>query len=128
MSPNSTIPTQFPSCAAAGSNHQFQYDAEGRLVATAGYRYEYNALGQRVSKDNSAFKPQTLYLHDRAGNQVAELSASLVVQHVNVYSGTHLIGTLNQSTNTIYYAYSDWLGTKRYETNGSGTYSNSWAS
>jgi len=113
-------------CAAAGSNHQFTYDAEGRLVATAGMKYEYNALGQRVSKDNSSGVPQSLYLHDGSGNQIAELNASFVVQHVNVYSGSHLIGTLKGGA--VYYAYSDWLGTKRYETNGSGAYSNSWAS
>ena len=111
-------------CAAAGSNHQFTYDAEGRLVATAGMKYEYNALGQRVSKDNSSGVPQSLYLHDGSGNQIAELNASFVVQHVNVYSGSHLIGTLKGGA--VYHAYSDWLGTKRYETNGSGAYSNSW--
>ena len=65
------------SCPAPGSNHQFTYDAEGRLVATTGYRYEYDAAGQRVAKDNSSGAVTSLYLRDGAGNQIAELNASL---------------------------------------------------
>ena len=116
------------SCPAPGSNHQFTYDAEGRLVATTGYRYEYDAAGQRVAKDNSSGAVTSLYLRDGAGNQIAELNASLAAQHVNVYSGSHLIGTLDQTSGGVYYAYSDWLGTKRYEASGAGAYANSWAS
>jgi RHS repeat-associated protein len=56
------------------------------------------------------------------------LNAALVVQHVNVYSGKHLVGTWNPASGTVYYAYSDWLGTKRYEADGGGNYVNSWAS
>ena len=116
------------SCTAAGSNHLYTYDAEGRVIATAGYVYEYDASGVRVSKDSSSGTPQNLYLHDLSGNQIAELNASLTPQHVNVYSGSHLIGTLNPANGTVYYAYSDWLGTKRYEADSSGTYTNSWTS
>jgi RHS repeat-associated protein len=114
-------------CPASGSTHQYKYDAEGRLIATAGYIYEYSAGEVRKSKDNASGTPTTLYLNDGSGNQIAELNASLVVQHVNVYSGKHLVGTLTPSTGQIYYAYSDWLGTKRYEADGSGTYINSWS-
>jgi len=113
-------------CASAGSNHLYKYDAEGRLIATAGMTYEYDASGTRRSKDNSAGTPTTSYLHDGDGNQIAELNASRVVQHVNVYSGKHLIGTWNPATSKVYYAYSDWLGTKRYEADNTGTYLNSW--
>lgn len=98
------------------------------MIATAGTQYEYNATGERVSKDNSSGVPQTLYLHDGDGNQIAELNAALTVQHVNVYSGKHLVGTWNPASGKVYYAYSDWLGTKRYEADGGGTYVNSWAS
>jgi RHS repeat-associated protein len=115
-------------CPAPGSQHLYTYDAEGRLIATGGTQYEYNAAGERVSKDNAAGAPQTLYLHDGDGNQIAELNAALVVQHVNVYSGKHLVGTWNPATGQVYYAYSDWLGTKRYEADGGGNYVNSWAS
>lgn len=115
-------------CAAAGSNHQYTYDAEGRLIAVAGYKYEYNADGTRVSKDNSSGMPTTLYLSDREGNQIAELNSSLAVQHVNVYSGKHLVGTYNPSASKVYYAYTDWMGTKRYEADSGGVYVNSWSS
>ena len=112
------------------------------MIATAGTQYEYNATGERVSKDNASGVPQTLYLHDGDGNQIAELNAALTVQHVNVYSGKHLVGTWNPASGKVYYAYSDWLpgspttglrrwgglGTKRYEADGAGTYVNSWAS
>ncbi|MGA3161340.1 MAG: hypothetical protein ABSC77_08985 [Terracidiphilus sp.] len=60
-----------------------------------------------MSKDNAAGAPQTLYLHDGDGNQIAELNAALAVQHVNVYSGKHLVGTWNQASGMVYYAYSD---------------------
>jgi len=106
----------------------YTYDAEGRLIATAGTEYEYNANGERVSKDNAAGAPQTLYLHDGDGNQIAELNAALAPQHVNVYSGKHLVGTWNPASGKVYYAYADWLGTKRYEADGAGAYVNSWAS
>ena len=73
---------------------------------------------------------------------MTELNASRAVQHVNVFSGPHLIGTWNPAAGKVYYAYSDWLpphgrrpvhggpelGTKRYEADGSGTYVNSWTS
>jgi hypothetical protein len=128
----------------SGSQHLYTYDAEGRLIATAGIQYEYNAGGERVSKDNAAGAPQTLYLHNGDGNQIAELNAAFAVQHVNVYSGKHLAGTWNPATGKVYYAYSDWLpgspttrgegtglrrwgglGTKRYEADGAGNYVNS---
>jgi RHS repeat-associated protein len=115
-------------CTAAGSNHLYTYDAEGRLIATASYKYEYSAEGTRISKDNSSGIPATLYLHDGDGNQIAELNASLAVQHVNVYSGKHLVGTYNPSTSKVYYAYTDWMGTKRYEADSGGAYVNSWSS
>jgi len=116
------------SCAAAGSNHLYTYDAEGRLIATAGYVYEYSAAGERVSKDNSSGTPTTFYLSDGSGNQIAELNASLVVQHINVFSGKRLVGTYTPSSGKLYYAYSDWIDTKRYETDSSGTFVNSWTS
>ena len=59
---------------------------------------------------------------------MTELNASRAVQHVNVFSGQHLIGTWNPAAGKVYYAYSDWLGTKRYEADGAGTYVNSWTS
>ncbi|MGB8259956.1 MAG: hypothetical protein WCE75_06380, partial [Terracidiphilus sp.] len=108
------------SCPAPGSSHLYTYDAEGRMISANGMPYEYNANGERVSKDNASGVPQTVYLHDASGNQVAELNASLVVQHANVYSGSHLVGTLNSTNGKVYYAYSDWLGTKRYEADGAG--------
>lgn len=35
---------------------------------------------------------------------------------------------MNYPSGNTYYSYSDWLGTKRYETDSSGAYTNSWAS
>ena len=46
-------------CPSSGQ-HLYTYDAEGRLIATAGTQYEYNAGGERVSKDNAVGAPQTL--------------------------------------------------------------------
>jgi hypothetical protein len=117
-----------PFIPAPGGGHLYTYDAEGRLIATAGNQYEYSATGERVAKDNFSGVPQSMYLHDGSGNQIAELNALLAVQHVNVYSGSHLIGTPNPSAGAVYYAYSDWLGTKRYEADNNGNYMNSWAS
>ena len=87
--------------------------------------YEYNAMGERVARDTAGV-PQALFLHDGVGNQIAELNAARQPQHVNVYAGSHLIGTLQ--SDGVHYAYSDWLGTKRYETGPQGGAVNSWAS
>ena len=99
--------------------------AEGRLIATTGVTYEYNAMGERVARDTAGV-PQALFLHDGVGNQIAELNAARQPQHVNVYAGSHLIGTLQ--SDGVHYAYSDWLGTKRYEAGPQGGAVNSWAS
>ena len=59
---------------------------------------------------------------------MTDCNASRALQHVNVFSGQHLVGTWNPAAGKVYYAYSDWLGTQRYEADGSGTNVNSWTS
>jgi hypothetical protein len=42
-----------------------------------------------------------------APGQLVELNAALAVQHVNVYSGKHLVGTWNPASGKVYYAYAE---------------------
>ena len=109
-----------------GGNHQYAYDAEGRLTSTAGVQYVYDAEGLRAAKENSSGTPTNLYLHDQAGQQLAEIGGLNNLLHTNLYANGGLVGTYGGGT--IHYAYSDWLGTKRYQTDASGNYQSSWTS
>jgi RHS repeat-associated protein len=110
-------------CAAS---HQYVYDGEGRIATTAGVTYVYDAEGKRAAK-LSGTTLSAAYLYDAGGDQVAELNGSYSVVHANVFLGSLLSATWTPSGG-VSYEYADLLGTKRYQTNSTGIYQNSWGS
>jgi RHS repeat-associated protein len=112
-------------------NNIYVYDIQGRLCAvqTGGNGgsvtgYLYNADGQRVAKGamSSLSCPTTAasfslvisqYLLGQGGEQVTELDGTGAWVHTNVWAGGRLLSTYQGSE--LYYALTDWLGTKRVE-------------
>jgi RHS repeat-associated protein len=112
------------------SNTGFTYDNAGNLTADGTYTYAWNALnqltsaggvtytydgdGRRVKKSNG-----TLYWYGPGGSVLAEtdLSANLVREFV--YFNGHRIAR-RDSAGSIYYFFSDHLGTARVMTSATG--------
>jgi RHS repeat-associated protein len=110
-----------------GTN-SYLYDAEGRLCAvknSAGAMtgYIYDAAGTRVARgslntfscnfSSNGYATTTSWVLDLAGEQVTEYSVSSGWVHSNAFEGGKLLATY-EGANT-YFAFNDWLGTKRVE-------------
>jgi RHS repeat-associated protein len=112
------------------SNTGFAYDNAGNLTADGTYSYAWNALnqltsaggvtytydgdGRRVKKANG-----TLYWYGPGGSVLAEtdLSGNLIREFV-YFNGERI--ARRDSTGSIYYFFSDHLGTARVMTNATG--------
>ena len=127
---------------ADGAN-QYAYDDEGRVCAVqqsiSGLMiytgYLYNAEGHRVAKGSltsfscnmepdsnglptNGFAPMTESVLGQGGEQVTELDGLGNWQHSNVYASGRLLATYD--ANGPHFQLSDWLGTRRAQTNAAG--------
>jgi RHS repeat-associated protein len=109
-------------------------------------QYLYNAEGQRVAKGTitpvtvnghptlscditvNGFTLTNQYLLGPSGEQVTELNGSGTWVHTNVYAGATLLGTYDNpalaayaSNPGIHFHLTDWLGSRRAQTNYAGT-------
>ena len=115
----------------------YQYDAEGRICLvqniTGGYtQYIYDAEGNRVAKGSvtnqgpvtnlscdstsNGFSPTNSYVIGLGGEQVTEFAlqgSTWAWSHSNVFGSGGLLATYTGSD--TYFAFKDWLGTKRVE-------------
>jgi RHS repeat-associated protein len=132
-----------------GSN-QYVYDAEGRVCAvyqipiggvTNGWTgYVYDAAGNRVGKGNitnwngtcdtttNGFVLTSQYLLGPSGEQMTELNAAGAWVHTNVMANGSLIATFDNDNQGAHFYLTDWLGTRRVQTNYIGAVENTWAS
>jgi RHS repeat-associated protein len=116
--------------ASGGAITQYVYDADGRRVAK-GSLTTFPAAGATCSAPTSAngFTATALYLRGEHGDQDTELNGAGVWQHTNVFAGGGLTATYDTGTKaTFSFNFSDWLGSKRLQSNFNGTTQNSWAS
>ena len=127
--------------------NNYAYDAEGRICAVASpgptfTQYVYDAEGRRVAKGAisnevwpsggptcyaptaaNSFSPEALYLRGQQGDQDIELDGAGYVTHQNIFEGGGLAATYwNTGTDAspafeMSYNFSDWLGSKRLQTN-----------
>lgn len=117
----------------ADSLNQYAYDGEGRLCAAYSgggvyTEYIYDAEGQRVGKGSATdlscnpatdnFSLTNFYIIGPTGEQLSEMNGSGHWYHTNVFAGGKLLATYG-GTDT-YFALTDWLGTKRVETDSAG--------
>jgi RHS repeat-associated protein len=115
---------------AGGAITQYVYDAEGRRVAK-GALTSFPAAGAACGAPTSAngFTGTARYLRGEHGDQDTELNGTGVWQHTNVFAGGGLTATYDTGTKaTLSFNFSDWLGSKRLQSNFNGTTQNSWAS
>jgi RHS repeat-associated protein len=114
-------------------------DAEGRLCAEASYpisggavmtQYLYDAEGRRVAKGtlqtmscdstSNGFILTAQYLPGPAGEQETEIAPNGSAVHTNVYEAGSLIATYGTDSPNPRFQLTDWLGTRRAQTNYSG--------
>jgi RHS repeat-associated protein len=103
--------------------NQFTYDAAGKLAAVQGaFGYVYNAEGHRVAKLNSNGSVAGSYVLGLGGEQITEVDGSGNWVHTNVFANGKLIATYdNEGGNQLlHFHLSDWLGTRRAQTDQAG--------
>ena len=110
------------SCPLMGSP-KYVYDAENRLVGTAGAVYVYNYAGERIAKQSGSpgtqsYADTTEYLLGPGSEQLAEFDSSGTLRHANEWASGRLWSTLNNGQ--LSYHTTDWLGTRRMQTSASG--------
>ena len=122
--------------------YKYLYDGEGRVCAAQNTvsgtmtGYIYDSAGTRVgrgtitslscAKSSNGFTPTAGFVTGFGGEQLTETNGSTGWTHTNVFAGGTLLASYHDSD--IYFAFNDWLGTKRAEvsvTNSCGTMSNS---
>jgi len=110
------------------------YDADGQLCADknlftgAMTAYIYDASGNRVAKgtlstfscnmSTNGFTTTNSYVIGPNGEQLSETDGSGNWLHTNVYAAGQLIATYDQGG--VHFQFSDWLGTRRVETDYAG--------
>jgi len=140
-----------------GTNH-YVYDPEGRLCAVWSpgpvyTQYVYDANGQRVAKGTipatdwpalgatcnaptaaNGFTLTAQYLRGQSGDQDIELTGTGQLAHQNIFEGGGLAATYWNYNSTavpeyeLSYNFSDWLGTKRLQTNNNPSPETYWRS
>lgn len=120
----------------------YLYDGEGRICAAQNTitgsmtEYIYDSAGNRVgkgtissfscAKSSNGFTPTAGFVTDFNGGQLTETNGSTGWTHTNVFAAGALLATYHDTN--IYFAFNDWLGTKRAEvsvSNSCGTASSS---
>jgi RHS repeat-associated protein len=126
----------------ASSGNTYLYDGEGRICAVASSGplggtiltgYIYDADGTRVAKGTiqrwgtcdpatNGFQATTDYVLGPGGQQLTEMAvganSQMAWKHTNVWAGSNLLATYDHDG--LHYHLSDWLGSRRVQTDGAG--------
>ena len=114
--------------ACPPSNHTFVYDAEGRLLYTAGYSYLYDGDGQRVAKCTSTGQSSTcptsstgtIYFRNLGGESAVEEDLSGNFQNEYIFfNGDRVVRS--DSSFALHYYFHNHLMTTEVVTNPSGS-------
>jgi RHS repeat-associated protein len=105
--------------------HHYTYDAENRVATIdSAAAYIYDAEGTRVAKYGSGGALTASYVLGLGGEQISEVNGAGAWMHSNVFVGGRLMATYEGPGGTAHLGYhyhlTDWLGTKRMQTNASG--------
>ncbi|MGH9530767.1 MAG: RHS repeat-associated core domain-containing protein, partial [Terriglobales bacterium] len=92
------------------------YDAENRLVTVAGVTYTYDGDGKRVKKSSGK-----LYWTGTGSDALAETDLAGVIQSEFTFFGGKRVARRDGSGNTVFYYFSDHLGSASVVTNATGT-------
>lgn len=105
--------------------HHYTYDAENRIATIDGApAYVYDAEGHRVAKVNASGAVTASYVLSLSGKPISEMNGAGVWVHTNVFLGNRLLATYagpgDAASAGYHYHLTDWLGTKRMQTNALG--------
>lgn len=115
-------------CPSSGIN-TYVYDAENRLIWTAGYRYIYDGDGERVEKCEAATSTTacptsgtngTLYWTGVGSETLDETDLSGKALEEYTYFAGQRVARRDISTNDVHYYFSDHLGSASVITDSSG--------
>ena len=97
------------------SNWQYPYDAENRMVRTAGVDYAYDGDGRRVKKSSG-----TLYWPGAGSDNLAEsdLAGTLTAEYV--FFGGKRMARLDLPSGVVHFYFSDHLGSHSVVTSANG--------
>jgi RHS repeat-associated protein len=106
----------------------YVYDAENRLIATAGYSYIYDGDGQRVEKCTEGTTPGTcasgatgtLYWRGLGSDALRETDLAGNLRNNYVFFGGQRVAR-SDSAGAVHYYFSDHLGTHGVVENATGT-------
>ena len=92
--------------------------------------YIYDADGQRVEKGQvstfscnmatNGYKAEHAYALGQSGEQITEVDGSGHWLHTNVYAAGKLFASYDQNGNSLNFQLTDWVGTRRVQTNYAG--------
>ena len=92
--------------------------------------YIYDADGQRVEKGQvstfscnmatNGYKAEHAYALGQSGEQITEVDGSGNWLHTNVYAAGKLFASYDQNGNSLNFQLTDWVGTRRVQTNYAG--------
>ena len=104
------------------SGTQYTYDAENRVIAINGAstQYVYDAEGRRVAKLASGAVTNS-YVRGLGGEQITETDGQGNWSHTNVFVQGRLLATYD--SNGLHFYATDWLGSRRAQTNYAGCWS-----
>jgi len=117
------------SCPQGSFTPTYFYDAENRLISTAGMSYIYDGDGKRVEKCTEGFTPGTcasnatgtMYWTGIGSDPLAETDLSGNVLETYIFFNGQRIARRDASTKAVHYYFSDHLGTHSLVTDANGT-------
>ena len=91
-----------------GLGHSFTYDAENRIITTAGVSYTYDGDGRRVKKSSG-----TLYWTGTQSEALSESDLSGNISAEYVFFGSKRVARLDRPSLNVHYFIQDQLGSAR---------------
>jgi RHS repeat-associated protein len=97
----------------------YSYNAEGSPISAAGVQMTFDALGRAVERNNGSSYTQIVY--SPSGLKYAYMNGQTLNRYLAPMAGGMAAVHVHGSPDTGYFQHSDWLGSSRFASTGSGT-------
>jgi len=113
---------QTTSCPSQPTNPTYVYDAENRLVGTAGFTYVYDGDGRRIKKCSacSTGSGGTLYWTGMGTDNLVESNLAGTLTFEYIFFNGKRVARRNGTTNPPNYYFADYLGSMSVVTSSAG--------